>query len=259
MLETIVTNSKKERYPRFLHVLIAFLVLSFQLDSPAVRAAEKPLVLTTSVSAPLYAEDGSGLYNRLVDEIFRRLDWDYELIWLPAQRSLASTNSGVYAGNLARSVAIEGKFTNMVRVPEQIFEFEFMAYSRDRSIQVLNWGDLKPYVVGIINGWKIVERNVTEVRAVTRVNDYEQLFGLLDKGRIDVAILDRVMGSLQLKQLGLDIRAIEPALVKRPMFLYLHKKHRDLVPEIARVVAEMKQDGSFAAIYDEVLPGFLQR
>lgn len=235
---------------------LLILVLSSGLFGAGfTRASENVFTMTTSVGAPLYFKDGSGLYNLLVEEIFKRLDIQHTLVWLPSQRSLVFTDNGVNDGNIARTRAVEKKFTKLVRVPEKVFDFEFMAYSKDPSITLPDWNSLKPYVVGIINGWQIVERNVADARLVTRANNYEQLFKLLDKDRVEVAILDRAMGSWKLKQLGLDIFPVEPPIIKQPMFIYLHKKHESLVPRIARILAEMKQDGTFDAIYERALPG----
>jgi polar amino acid transport system substrate-binding protein len=230
------------------------LVLSASLlNARFTHASENPFIMTTSVSAPLYSEDGSGLYNLLVEEVFKRLNIEMKLVWLPAKRALTYTNDGVYDGNIARTRAVEKKFTNLIRVPEKIFDYEFMAYTKKPSITLSGWASLKPYAVGIVNGWELVERNLADAKLVTRANDYEQLFNLLDKGRVEVAILDRAMGSWKLKQLGLDIYPIEPPISKQPMFIYLNKKHESLVPKIARVVADMKQDGTFTAIYEKAL------
>lgn len=236
----------------------AVLLVAILAAAPAL-ATDKSFVMTTSVGSPLYRKNGKGLYNLLVAEIFQRLELTYELIWLPSQRSLAYTNNGNYDGNLARSTIIEKKNKNMLRVPEPVYEFEFMAYSRNRDFKVDGWSSLDPYVVGIINGWKIVERNVAGAKLVTGVNDYEQLFNLLDRGRVDVAILDRVMGGWKLQQLGLEITPIEPPIIKRPMFIYLHKRHARLVPRITRIIKQMKNDGSFGAIYARALPNYLHR
>ena len=218
-------------------------------------AAEKALVMTTSVGAPLYFDDGSGLYNRLVDAIFERLALEHQLVWLPSQRSLAFTNDGTHDGNIAGIRAIEQRFENLVRVPEKVFDFEFMVYSKNPDLKITGWDSLEPYVVGIISGWKIVERNTRSARLVTAVNNYEQLLTLLEKKRVDLVVLDRVMGGWTLQQLGYDLSAIEPPIVNSPMFIYLHRKHERLLPLMARVISEMKRDGSFAAIYQRVLPG----
>ena len=145
----------------------------------------------------------------------------------------------------------------MVRVPEKVFDFEFLVYAKRADLEISGWQSLDPYVVGIVNGWKIVERNTTGARLVTRANDYEQLFDLLQRDRVDVAVLDRVMGGWKLQQLGFDIAAIEPPILRSPMFVYVHESRAELVPRIASVVAQMKTDGSFAAIYENALPGYL--
>lgn len=241
---------------RLIKSLAIIVIVGTLLGSREGLAAENPFIMTTSVSAPLYFEDGSGLYNLLVAEIFKRLGIEYELVWLPSQRSLAFTNNGTDDGNIARTAGIEKKFTNLIRVPEKVFDFEFMAYTKSPVIDIDDWSSLQPYAVGIINGWKIVERNVNDAKLVTPVNNYEQLLTLLDKERVDVAILDRVMGGWKLKQLGFDLAAIEPPIVRKPMFIYVHKKHVQLVPEIARVVIEMKKDGTFREIFAKALPDY---
>lgn len=49
-----------------------------------------------------------------------------------------------------------------------------------------------------------------------------------------------------LKKLGYtDIRALEPPIVVSDMFLYVHNRHEDLIPEIVRNLQEMKKDGTY--------------
>lgn len=107
--------------------------------------------------------------------------------------------------------------------------------------------------MGLINGWKIAEQNTIGAKLVTKVNGYEQLLTLLDKGRVDIAILDRVMGGWKLDQLGFKLTAIEPPIIIKPNFIYVHKKHEHLVSPIASALADMKKDGSLDAIHARVL------
>lgn len=211
-------------------------------------AAGQPFVMSTSVRAPLYLEDGSGYFNQLTAEIFRRLDIESRLIHLPARRALFFANNKTVDGTGPRTAAIEKSFPNLVRVPGNVFQFEFMVYSKDPAISVNGWESLLAYSVGLINGWKIVEQNTANAKLVTRAENYDQLFQMLELGRIDVAVMDRVMAGWELKQLGLDLHAIEPPIISQSNYIYVHKEHASLVPEIARVVAEMRQDGSMAAI-----------
>ena len=230
------------------------LLLGFGLiHAGAGFASDKPLRMTISVGAPLYFENGRGYFDQLTKEIFERLDLEYEMVWLPAQRSLVDTNGGTYDGIIARTPAIEKKLPNLVRVPVNILDFEFMAYVKNPSIRIDGWDSLDPYAVGMINGWKIVEQNTLGARSVAKVNDYRQLLTLLEKERIDVAILDRVMGGWQLKQLGFDQVAIEPPIVKKPNYVYLHKRHAALVPRMARVIDDMIDDGTLDSIYQAAM------
>jgi len=250
-LKTQIGQSVEDR--KLDAILLALVLACGLLNARPSTASEDYLMVTTSVGIPLYVEDGSGFFNRLAAELFRRLDIDYQLSFMPAQRSLVSTNDGKMDVIIGRTTAIEKKLPNLVRVPVNILDFDFTAYTKNPGIRIDGWDSLSPYIVGIINGWKIVEQNVVGSREVVKVNEFGQLLTLLDKGRVDVAILDRVMGEWTLRQLGLELKINNPPLFSRPNFIYLHKKHRELVPEITSVLLQMKQDGSFDAIYSNAV------
>ena len=246
-------NSIKPGLPGLRRSVLFLFLLSAQMSGGAWAAAAEKFKMTVSVGPPLYFENGAGFFSELTTEIFNRLDIEHEMIWLPPQRSLVYTNSGNYDGHIARTPAIEAKFSNLLRVPINIFDFEFMAFTKKPDLKITGWESLLPYSVGMINGWKIVEQNTAGAISVLKANDYEQLLSLLDKERVDVAVLERVMGGWQMKQLGYDILIIEPAIATEPNFIYLHKGHFELVPKIARVIEEMKLDGTFDAIYAKSL------
>ncbi len=77
------------------------------------------------------------------------------------------------------------------------------------------------------------------------------LFTLLAKDRADVGIFGRNTGLATLKELGLnDIKALSPLIVISDLFLYIHKKHEALIPEITQVLQKMKYDGSYQRIIE---------
>ena len=242
-------------WPALTSWLRALIVATGLLGAECASAAQPPFVMSTSVRAPLYLENGSGYFNLLSAEIFRRLDMEFELIFLPASRALAFANDKTVDGTGPRTAAIEKKFPNLVRIPINVFQFDFMVYSRDPELSITGWDSLKPYSVGLLNGWKIVEQNTTEARLVTKATNYDQLLKLLDLGRVEVAIMDRVMAGWQLRQLGFDLHAIEPPIASKPNFIYVHKQHAGLVAEITRVLSEMQQDGSLQEIRAKTLSG----
>ncbi len=133
------------------------------------------------------------------------------------------TNNGTVDGIVPRAAAIEANYTNLIRVPVNVFDFDFMAFTRDPALMIDGWHSLKPYAVGMTNGWKTVEQHVADARLVLKANNYEQLLTLLEKDRVDVAILDRVMGDWVLKRLGFDLVPVEPPLDSVPKYFYVHK------------------------------------
>ena len=226
-------------------------VLICLLFLPRVPQAQEPLIASTSVGPPLYFENGNGFFNLLAAELFRRLDLDYRLDFLPAQRSLVFTNDGKTDVIIGRAAAIEKRLPNIIRVPVNILDFEYTAYTKDPDLRIDGWQSLDGYTVGIINGWKIIEQNVGSAKQVVKVNDFGQLLSLLDIGRVDVAIMDRIMGEWTFRQLGLDLNIVQPPFISQPNFVYVHKKHQDLVQDFTRVLQEIIRDGTYDALFAE--------
>ena len=96
------------------------------------------------------------------------------------------------------------------------------------------------------------EANATGARAVTKVDKPEQMFQMLDGGRVDLALYTRADGLALARGLGLpSIAPVWPALKDVDMYLYLHKKHEALVPRLVQALKAMKTDGS----YNRILSG----
>lgn len=49
------------------------------------------------------------------------------------------------------------------------------------------------------------------------------------------------------------VYAIEPPLVKKSLYLMLHKKHKKLIPEFNRLFSKMKKDGTINHLYNLLL------
>ena len=60
----------------------------------------------------------------------------------------------------------------MAAVPIEAFEFGFMAYARNPHIRLDGWRSLEACGVDPINGWENVEINLSNSRAVQRIDNY---------------------------------------------------------------------------------------
>ena len=187
-------------------------------------------------------------------EAFRRAGLTFLLDSNPSARSLDLANQGVIDGEGLRVAGLEQQYPNLIQVPERFTSISFVAYARNTSIKLdQSWSSLKPHRIAFINGWKLFEANATEARSVTKVDKVEQLFQMLDAGRVDVVLYTRTDGLAVLKRLGIsNVEALTPSLRDADMFLYLNKKHAAHVPRIAQALKDMKADGSYASIMAKI-------
>ncbi|MGB0129160.1 MAG: transporter substrate-binding domain-containing protein [Rhodocyclaceae bacterium] len=186
---------------------------------------------------------------------FRRLGMDFKLVSLPSERSLTSANLGEVDGEGLRVAGLENQYPNLIQVPERYVRISFVAFAKDATINLDNgWDSLKPYRVAFITGWKMFEANASGAKIVNKVDKAEQLFQMLDSGRVDLALYTKADGVSLVRNLGLSaIAPVSPALKDVDMYLYLNRKHAALVPKLAQVLREMKADGTYNRILSSVV------
>ena len=228
-------------------------VLIYVLFGMPTAFADTKLRLNSGTLEPFVTADGGGFYGKLVQELFSRIYIDAKVIPLASARSILNVNEGIDDGVIARTKGIEKKYTNLIRVPGAIVKFKFVAYSLDKKIEVTDWDSFKDYSVGIVRGWKIYENNVTNAKRITKVTGAEQLFNLLLNGRSDLILYEYQRGTWWNNHLDAKAHLIGSPIAEKDMFIYMHKKHAELVPKIAKALADMKADGSYQRIKDETL------
>lgn len=235
--------------------LLMFSVLMITFTLSGVRPAlSQTIVLNTANDPPNSTDDHNGIGDRIMTEAFRRMGINLRIVKLPSERALVNANNGVDDGNFARVEGMEKLYPNLMRVQEDITSFEFVAFSKKVSFRTTNWETLKPYHVGIITGWKILESNIQGVKSLTKVKDENILFPLLTNEKVDLVVYDRLQGKVFLQQHAADeIRVLKPPLAVKKMYPYLHKRHAELVPRLEQTLRGMKEDGSFNRITRETL------
>ncbi len=216
--------------------------------------ASNVLVFNTTGKPPLNTLERDGFMDQVAAEALRRIGYRLETVQLPAERGLANANAGIDDGEISRIAGLEALYPNLIRVPEKIMRWEFSAFTNKDIPIGGSWSGLSPYAVSFINGWKILERNVPAEAVISKVKNPQQLFGMLQKGRTDIIIFERWGGLNIIKEKKLEnIKIITPPLAVKNMFMYLHKKHRQLVPALSQALSDMKNDGSYQRIYDRTL------
>lgn len=233
-------------WPRFFGILATLLILAVL---PA-RAGER-LVLSSGMHEPWTNAEGTGFTNLFVAELFQRLGHSATVVFNPAAaRALQLADSGTDDGLAARIGGLEAEYPNLVRVPEPIFVNEFVAASLAGAGAgaIHGWGDLRPRSVAYILGWQVFEHNLPPVRELTVAKDSRQLMGLLKAGRVEAVLHESWQVQWQARDLGLALIVHQPPLVSTPMYMYLNRRHADLVPLVAAELRAMKAEGRHHAI-----------
>ncbi len=194
-------------------------------------------------------------FEILSKEAFRRAGLEFKLVSNPSERSLHMANQGQLDGEGLRIAGLSNQYPNLIQVPERFIGISFVAFARDAMINLdRNWESLKPYRIAFITGWKMFESNAAHAKSVTKVEKPEQMFRMLESGRVDLALYTRADGIALIRSSGLSsIAPISPSLKDVDMYLYLHKKHEALVPPIAQSLRDMKADGTYNRIMFDLL------
>ncbi len=240
----------RKKIPAWIVLVLLSLIVS---STAGFAAGPKTLVLSNVTEPPLTTADHTGFLDVVATEAFRRIGVHLRLIKLPAERGLLLANEGYLDGDLTRIAGLNAQYPNLVRVPEKLIDWDFVAFSRNPSIPA-NFAVLRKYSVGLIRGWKIYERAMAGSKDLTTVNNPEQLFRLLDLNRIDVALYMRLSGLALIQKMAIpDIHVLKPVLARRPMYMYLNRRDIALVPKLAAALRGLKRDGFYDRVYREKL------
>lgn len=227
--------------------IMMFVLLSMVLQT---ATASPVIILNITGQPPLNTDKQNGFLDEVATEAFKRMGYELRTERLPAERGLKSANEGLIDGEMTRVKGLDGTYKNLVRVPEKLMDWQFIAFSHKPTNMSQGWSDLSGKLVGHINGWKILEKNIPTDAEVTKVENADELFGLLAKKRTDYVIYELWGGYFKLNSMSMhQVEKCEPAFAVKEMFIYLNKKHAALVPRLSASLVEMKKDGSYQRLY----------
>ena len=219
--------------------ILCFLIVYALLVPTALQAEEQKVMTFSTVQG-----SALGLVSAdILREAYRRNGMQIKVLEVPAKRGLHNANLGIYDGEVMRIAGIPKAYPNLITVPHFVNVMEGVAFSKNKQIQIQGWASLKPYKIGVVRGMKFAE-NGTVGMDRDLVNNPVQLFKMLNRGRLDIVVLSRMSSLGALKVSGVKgVYVLSPPLVKINLYHYLHKKHKDLVPQISKTLEELEKEG----------------
>lgn len=209
-------------------ILIGVLVSLCAISLPA------QLVLATADTPPYSTDQGTGIYDRVLQNAFDGIDVSLSIRRFPSKRGLLEANQGRVDGEFARTSEVAEEYSNLVQVPTPLSYFDFVAVTRSDTPVPTTFAELGDHHIAFINGWKVLESSVTDFQSLTFVENEEQLFSMLLAGHVNVVLYERLRAENWIRRnRASSLRIAQEPLTRQPMYLLLHRRHIDLVPHIA--------------------------
>jgi len=219
--------------------------------------AETVKEVTFSAGAPLVNYQAS-LIIPILTEAFKRNGIKFNAHYYPSLRSLMMSNSGKSDGELHRVYDFHqlsaGKYSNLIRIESKLLSVSLAVFAK-KNIKIENLDDLKAYTAVYYRGRKDVEILLNKLlppEMIGQATTDTQAFKILSVGAVDVVISESSQAHkiIAANPKFSDIVEIT-TLGQSEIYAYIHKKHQNLAPKIAKTIDAMKADGSFSMLVDE--------
>ncbi len=225
-----------------------------------IVASKNVSALTISV---LENTPSSVVYSKILKEIYQRTGIPLEFVVLPTQRSLAQSARGIIDGELVRIHEVGNLYPTLIRVPTPYTFFESRAFARtpdiQQDIQKNGWSALNNYRVGIVRGMKHAEIGLKDIKDVVAVDRTDQLFKMLERERVDIAISTSVSALALISKLNLQsIHLIDTPLKRHDLYHYLHVKNKHFIPMLDETIRAMKEAGELLPLKDKFIAELLE-
>jgi polar amino acid transport system substrate-binding protein len=208
------------------------------------------LVLSTSEGSPI-----QDISAEVLSEAYLKLGYALSIRRVPNIRSLWLANSGQVDGEVSRIAGMEDEHDQLIRVPVGINRVEVAAFSKNGAPEIQRWEDLAGLQLVCVKGSRVVEKHLALHKLPCQaVTHFPQSILMLQKGRVQVAVIPKVNGLAAIKSLGArGIVMSDRILAREPLYHYLHRKHAAVVPRLSEVLQEMEQSGRIEAIHNAYL------
>jgi len=226
-------------------LLYRSMIIAFLAGVACNLQAQQTFVISTFYASPLMQ-----VCSEVMIRAYKKLGIEIDIVSFSGERSLATSNKGKVDGELFRNDQIAKRYTNLLMVPIPIAQVDIVAFTKHKQFTVNGWSSLQPFLIGVEIGFKRLENKTKgmNTQTATRV---EQLFKMLNLGRVDVVPQVRMDGLNALKQLNIKgVKMLEPPLFKGLVYHYLHKKHLALLPKLSAVLEQMEKSEELKIIKD---------
>lgn len=192
---------------------------------------------------------GQAVAAKLLTDIYKKAGLGINIAPLPAARANAVALAGDKDGEVARIAPYFAKNPSLFKVEPGYYYLTTAAFAKsDKGVTINSKDDLKKYKVGIVRGIAHAEAATEGLAGLQVTGSYDQLYQMLEAGRIDVAIDEGINGPSTLKGLGLKDITQVGEIARLDLFNVLTPAKKDLAPKISAAIKALKDSGELAKL-----------
>lgn len=193
--------------------------------------------------------------GEMLRAVYAKLNIKLEFQDVPGKRALMLSSAGEIDGEIQRIGTLSRDYPTLLQVTPSINYIEPSVFTTRLHFNVEGWSSIRDYSIGIVRGVGSSEAGTRGMDRVTATTGIDNLIKMLDADRFDVIVTDLFSGKVAVRKLNLQARIypLSPPLERIFIFHYLHERHRDLVPKVGEVIAQMQASGELAALREALI------
>ncbi|MGX4771084.1 substrate-binding periplasmic protein [Bradyrhizobium guangdongense] len=193
--------------------------------------------------------------GEMLRAVYAKLNIRLEFEDVPGKRALALSSAGEGDGEIQRIGTLSRDYPTLLQVTPAINYIEPAVFTTRLHFDVDGWNSIRNYSIGIVRGVGSSEAGTRGMDRVTATTSLESMIKMLDADRFDVMVTDLFSGLAAVRKLNLQTRIypLSPPLERISIYHYLHERHRDLVPKVGQVIAQMEASGELAALREALV------
>ncbi len=231
--------------------------LALSLANSLCLASEKTLNIVADNYPPYYGEDlpKGGVLTEIIVEAFRRTGYELKIKWVPWKRAVEGAKAGKYDGIYTLWYREERKAWFVYSDPIPPASETGFYKTREKDISFETFEDLKPYTIGVGRGY-VRPPGFDEASLTTSLaKDDEENLRKLHKGRVDLALTDRIVAKhiidTRIPDAAPDLEWLPPALHVETNHFAVSRKTANFTTKLAdfnRGLREIEADGTLERI-----------
>lgn len=236
--------------------ILSTLAVALLLACSNALAAERTLKIAATEYPPYYGTDmeGQGFITEIIVEAFKRSGYDLDIKFLPWKRALEGTKAGKHDGLFTVWYRAEREEWFLFSKPLPANEVGFFRRA-DNDISSSDYAALKDRKIGVVRGYASPPGFDDAGLKTAEAKDDEENLRKLQKGRIDLALVDKILGqhiiNAKLSGSAAEFAWIDPPVQVDEQFLVISKKaadHEAILAAFNEGLAAIEADGTLKAI-----------